>query len=293
MFSLLSLPFITGVTAITQDVSLPVRRFRELVVQFSVLLMGLLIFMRQRRLMDELAQSTRVLEQASITDALTGCHNRRFLDTALAVEASRALRSHQSSPQERPNDLVFFVIDLDNFKEVNDRYGHGMGDRVLVAIASRIRSVIRKSDVLVRWGGDEFLVLSCNFDRTEASGFCGRILEVIEAPIMAAASEGLTIRQTCSIGWAAYPWNSKRPDELDVEAVLGLADQALYRAKSSGKNQGVGIIPSGPKEAIFETTCTSQSHARDVKQPEQQIDLESLVDLSLGPWESEQLEEQP
>ena len=182
MFSLLSLPFITGVTAIAQDVSLPVRRFRELVVQCSVLVMGVLIFMRQRRLMDELAESSRVLEQASVTDSLTGCHNRRFLDTALPVEASRALRAYQTAPAEHSNELVFFLIDLDNFKEVNDRHGHGMGDRVLVAIADRIKSVIRKSDVLVRWGGDEFLVLSCNFDRTEAYHFCRRILNVVEGP---------------------------------------------------------------------------------------------------------------
>ena len=284
MFSLISLPFITGVTAITQDVSLPVRRFRELVVQASVLLMGVLIFMRQRRLMQALAESSRVLEQASVTDSLTGCHNRRFLDTALPVEASRALRSYQTAPEERSNDLVFFLIDLDNFKEVNDRHGHGVGDRVLVAIANRIKSVIRKSDVLVRWGGDEFLVLSGSFDRTEASHFCCRILEVVEAPITTGLLKDPEIRQSCSIGWAAYPWTSSRPDELQFEAVLGLADQALYQAKSSGKNQGVGIRPSGSKGNIFETTPAAhdQSHPTRLKHAEEVSELASLRGLSSG-----------
>jgi len=293
MFSLLSLPVITGVTAVIQDVSLPVRRFRELVVQCSVLIMGILIFMRQRRLMDELAESTRVLEQASVTDSLTGCHNRRFLDTALPIEASRALRSCQAAPDERSHDLVFFLIDFDNFKEVNDRHGHGVGDRVLVAIANRIKSVIRKSDVLVRWGGDEFLVLSCNFDRTEASRFCGRILEVVEEPIATGLRTSPTIRQTCSIGWAAYPWNSSRPEELGFEAVLGLADQALYQAKSSGKNQGVGIIPAGLKGAIFETTsgAQGQSFATPMKPPEQPFDLETLGHLSVAQYPSQEPEE--
>ena len=293
MFSLLSLPFITGVTAITQDVSLPVRRFRELVVQCSILAMGLLIFMRQRRLMDELAESSRILEQASITDSLTGCHNRRFLDAALPVEASRALRLSQTAPEGRSNDLVFFLIDLDDFKQVNDRHGHGMGDRVLVAIANRIKSVIRKSDVLVRWGGDEFLVLSCNFDRDEASRFCGRILDVIEAPITTGSSKSPSIHQTCSIGWAAYPWTSSRPDELEFEAVLGLADQALYRAKSSGKNQGVGIMPSGSGNVIFETTPTTHdsSHPPRGTQLQQEIDLETLGNLSVATSSSQQLDE--
>jgi len=278
MFSLLSLPFITGVTAIVQNVSLPVRRFRELVVQVSILIMGVLIFMRQRRLMQELAESSRVLEQASVTDSLTGCHNRRFLDTALPVEASRALRLYETAPEERSNDLVFFLIDLDNFKEVNDRYGHGEGDRVLVAIANRIKSVIRKADVLVRWGGDEFLVLSRNFDRAEASRFCGRLLEVIEAPIATGSNKNPTIRQTCSIGWAAFPWNASRPEELQFEAVLGLADQALYRAKNSGKNQGVGIRPSGTKGNAFETTSAAhgQSSPTHLEQPEQGIGLRTL-----------------
>lgn len=284
MFCLLSLPVISGISAITQDVSMPVRRFRQLVVQGSVLIVGILIFLRQRRLMDQLAESARVLERASMTDSLTGCRNRRFLDSTLPIEASQALRAHQTVPEQRTHDLVFFLINLDNFKQVNDRYGHGMGDRVLVAIADRIQSVTRKGDVLVRWGGDEFLLLSRNFDRSEASRFCRRILEIVEAPIATGLPKGDGVRQTCSIGWAAYPWNPSRPEQLEFEAVLGLADRALYQAKTSGRNEGVGIVPSGVNSAIFEVTRAGQEESYPLRETllEQEIDLETLGNLSVA-----------
>jgi len=233
---------------------LPVAHFREVVVQGSILIMGILIFVRHRRLMQELSEAAQVLKHASVTDSLTGCRNRRFLDAALPIDASQALRSHKAAPNERARDLVFYLIDLDNFKEVNDRHGHAMGDRVLVEVANRIRSVIRKSDVLVRWGGDEFLILSRSSDRIEAPGLVQRILGVVEAPIASGSTEHPIIRQTCSVGWAAYPWRQDRPDEVEFEAVLALADRALYHAKVSGKNQGIGISASGTQGAVLETT---------------------------------------
>jgi diguanylate cyclase (GGDEF)-like protein len=284
MFSLLSLPVIAAMADFTQKVSMPVRRFRELVVQGAVLVMGVLIFMHQRRLIHELAGAARVLKHASVTDSLTGCRNRRFLDAVLPVDASQALRSSQTAPDGRAHDLVFYVIDLDNFKDVNDRYGHAMGDRVLVAIANRMKSEIRKSDILVRWGGDEFMIVSRNCDRTEASGFCRRILDVVDVPIAIESAGSPTMRQTCSIGWAAYPWRPNRPEELECEAVLALADRALYQAKISGKNQGVGIMPSGSKGAIFEMTASAEneSHPTQEKQPQHEIDLGTLGTFSVA-----------
>lgn len=282
MFSLLSLPVITAASTVIQKVSLPVRRFRELVVQCSILLMGSLIFFRQRRLMEELAESKRVLEYASVTDSLTGCHNRRFLDAALPLDAARALRSYESRADGHAQDLIFFLIDLDNFKEVNDRNGHPIGDRALVAVTDRIKSVVRKSDIVVRWGGDEFLVLSRNCDRTEASRFCRRILDAVEAPIATGAGITSAIRQTCSIGWAAYPWHPQQPDDLDSETVLGLADRGLYQAKTSGKNQAVGVVPSGLNGARFETTYPTQHelHPTRDRQSEEQFDLATILDFS-------------
>jgi len=251
MLSLLSLPVITAVTVLTQNPPPPVARFRELVVQGTVLVMAGVIFVRQRQLMSELAESARVLQDASVTDSLTGCRNRRFLEAALPADASQALRSYTNGDNERVRDLVFYLIDLDNFKFVNDTFGHHDGDHVLVEIAGRIRSVIRKSDVLVRWGGDEFLIVSRNSDRAEATNFAWRILHAVKEPITGVDAGYPVIRQTCSIGWAAFPWHQDRPNEVGFEAVVGFADRALYEAKASGKNRAVGASAAGSSSTTF------------------------------------------
>ena len=141
------------------------------------------------------------------------------------------------------NDLIFYLVDLDDFKEVNDRYGHDIGDEVLVNLIRRINSVIRSSDVVVRWGGDEFLVVCRYSNREEAASFASRILTAVGNPNPGLASAGLEIRQTCSIGWTAFPWYPDRPHEVPLETVLRLADRGVYEAKR-GKNRAMGIVPS-------------------------------------------------
>jgi diguanylate cyclase (GGDEF)-like protein len=140
--------------------------------------------------------------------------------------------------------LIFYVVDLDDFKEVNDRYGHNVGDKVLLEVTRRINSVIRTSDILVRWGGDEFLIVSRYSNRTEAATVASRILAAVGNPQPGVASAGIEICQTCSIGWAAFPWQPREPDEVPLEAVLGLADRGVYEAKVAGKNRAIGVVPS-------------------------------------------------
>ena len=254
MLSLLSLPIITTVTVLIENPTLRVARFREVVVQGTVLIMSALIFTRQRRLMTELSEAAKVLRDMSVTDSLTSCRNRRFLEAALPADASRVLRSYVSisSDSERVRDLVFYLIDLDDFKQVNDQYGHHVGDSVLVNIAGRIGSVARKSDILVRWGGDEFLLVSRESDRAEAPNLARRILEAMVEPIQGLPLGHPEIKQTCSVGWAAFPWRQDTPNEVGYEAVLAFADRALYQAKASGKNRAVGassVVSSGPEVA--------------------------------------------
>jgi len=261
MLSLLSLPVITIVTVLSQNPPLRVARFREVVVQITVLAMAALILVRQRQLMAELAEAARVLHNASVTDSLTGCRNRRFLEAALPADASQALRSYASGDSERARDLVFYLVDLDNFKDVNDQYGHHIGDNVLVETSGRIKAVIRNSDVLVRWGGDEFLIVSRYSDRAEGASFAWRLLRAVAQPITFGAPDYPVIRQTCSIGWAAFPWHQDRPSETGFETVLGFADRALYEAKASGKNRGVGVSASGASNPTFVTTTAADVDA--------------------------------
>ena len=131
-----------------------------------------------------------------------------------------------------------------------------VGDKVLLEVTSRIRSVIRSSDVLVRWGGDEFLIVSRYSNRAEAAPFAMRILSAVGNPeSFAAQAVDITLRQTCSIGWAAYPWNPDEPAAVPLEAVLGLADQGLYEAKSLGKNRAIGVSPSNQGTRILFATA--------------------------------------
>jgi predicted signal transduction protein with EAL and GGDEF domain len=102
---------------------------------------------------------------------------------------------------------------------------------------------MRKSDVLIRWGGEEFMILSRSTDRSEITVFCSRILEAMASEPFDLIGGGV-VRKTCSIGWAPYPWCQSAYESLCAEEVVELADAALYRAKALGRNQGVGFVPS-------------------------------------------------
>ena len=141
-------------------------------------------------------------------------------------------------------DLIFYLIDLDNFKKVNDRYGHDSGDRVLIEAARRISAAIRNSDLLVRWGGEEFLVVSRRTDRRQAGILAQRVLDAFRSGPFAIGTPD-EVHQTCSIGWAAFPWLEEDAEAVNHERVLKFADRALYRAKKAGKDQAIGMIPSG------------------------------------------------
>ncbi len=241
--AVLSLPVITLWTFLTSNAPPPVARFREFVAQGTVFAMASLLFARQRQLRAELARANQVLQEASLTDPLTGARNRRFFDETIPSDTSHAIRSHASVRPTSGRDLIFYMVDLDCFKEVNDRHGHQAGDQVLKQVTNRIATVTRSSDILVRWGGDEFLIVSRYADRKEADLFASRILNAIGGSNIPISLDGITVQQTCSIGWAAFPWYPSEPDGVSMEAVLSLADRAVYEAKATGGNRGVGVLP--------------------------------------------------
>ncbi|HJX85636.1 MAG TPA: GGDEF domain-containing protein, partial [Candidatus Angelobacter sp.] len=193
----------------------------------------------------ELSAANKRLEEASLTDPLTGVHNRRFFEATLPRDVQQTIRAYQSSiPSDLPKDrdLAFFLVDLDHFKSINDTYGHAVGDKVLIEVAKRLHSVTRETDVLVRWGGEEFLLVSQG-PSTEGAVHVGRrILEVVGG-VPFAIPDGPPVSMTCSIGWAVFPWISKVPVAVPLDEILKLADRALYLAKHSGRNRAVGFYP--------------------------------------------------
>ncbi len=187
------------------------------------------------------------LQELSLTDMLTGLRNRRYCAEVVEDEIrllKRRFDERQASGD--PNrDAVFFLLDLDHFKTVNDLFGHAGGDAVLKETARRLEGLLRKTDRLVRWGGEEFLALSLDCRRSEAPEMAARIMAALsEEPFPIGPPGG--IRVTTSIGWAAYPI-SVEGVEPHPEDVVRLADRALYRAKQGGRNCAVGISPSADR----------------------------------------------
>jgi diguanylate cyclase (GGDEF)-like protein len=135
------------------------------------------------------------------------------------------------------------MIDIDAFKAVNDDYGHVVGDRLLQSFAQRLMVLMRTSDVLARWGGEEFLLICRGTDRAGAVIFGQRIVDsVSDTPFELGA--GISLRKTCSVGWAPFPWAGDGVTGLTPDNVIELADHALYLAKHGGRHQSVGILPS-------------------------------------------------
>src|SRR5579863_10412342 len=196
----------------------------------------------------ELQRKNLELQEISFTDVLTGLWNRRYLEEILTAEAQQVLRNYERARggdirKVDHRDLVFIMVDVDFFKQVNDQYGHPAGDRLLSLVAERLSRVVRKSDVLVRWGGEEFLIMSRSTDPSGTPAFCSRILEIMAWEPFD-LGYGITVRKTCSVGWAPYPWCRGAYEALCAEEVIALADAALYRAKGLGRNLGVGLLPT-------------------------------------------------
>jgi diguanylate cyclase (GGDEF)-like protein len=161
-------------------------------------------------------------EALSVTDDLTRLYNSRYLNQVLRRETKRASRSG------RPLSLLF--MDLDGFKQVNDTYGHLCGSQALVEAAALIRGCARETDVVARFGGDEFSLILPDTGREGAVSVAERILERVDEHTFL-AEDGLTVRLTASIGVATLPDVAGSAEEL-----IRAADMAMYRVKESGKN---------------------------------------------------------
>ncbi|HUN64219.1 MAG TPA: diguanylate cyclase [Candidatus Sulfotelmatobacter sp.] len=198
----------------------------------------------------ELMQKNKELEERSLTDPLTAARNRRYFYETISTDIAQATRSHLKSPRENETvasgegqELIFVLVDIDRFKRVNDEMGHAAGDRLLQEVAKRIQSVMRGTDDLVRWGGEEFLLVCRTTDRENAALLSNRVLQAIrDVPFN--VGNGVEIHKTCSIGWAPFPWLKEDVGLLSIENVIELADKALYLAKREGRNRSYGMVPA-------------------------------------------------
>jgi diguanylate cyclase (GGDEF)-like protein len=183
----------------------------------------------------ENARLHRVVEQQARFDALTGLPNRRHCEATLEGELVRARRSDEP--------FAFVLADLDDFKAINDRYGHPAGDRVLLTFGEIAQATIRESDLAARWGGEEFAFLMPATDPRGAEELVERIrVAVEEHPIE--LEDGTMLRLTVSFGIATHP------DESSSAKLIRAADAALYEAKRAGKNRVATSVRQLPQPAM-------------------------------------------
>jgi diguanylate cyclase (GGDEF)-like protein len=203
---------------------------------------------KQKKQLENLVQQrTEELKHLSITDPLTGLKNRRYLEEKIKEDISlierdiyeRTKRPGRKSP-DTVHTLGVFILDIDYFKKVNDQYGHKAGDRVIVDIAHLLREILRSSDTIVRWGGEEFLIITRHYGRDKTFELAERIRKKVESFEFQLGNQ-LTLQKTVSVGFTPFPLIPDDIRRANWSHVLSLADSALYIAKNSGRNVSVGI----------------------------------------------------
>ena len=180
-----------------------------------------------RRQKAELAQALEQIRQLATHDDLTGLLNRRAMLDRMQLEQRRSLRS--GSP------LLIAQLDIDHFKVVNDTHGHAAGDLVLQSFADTVRRNVRDTDVLARWGGEEFVLLLCDTPAADAVTLMERLRQAVQAMQVPVAQGGQPITVTVSIGLARHT-----PAD-PLAGTLERADRALYAAKAGGRNR---VVPA-------------------------------------------------
>jgi diguanylate cyclase (GGDEF)-like protein len=200
-------------------------QFNILAVLFAILFMQFQNFIENENL-------KKMLEEISNIDILTGAYNRRFFTKYLDVEIKR-LGSQIKYQHSLEVNFGIAMIDIDDFKNVNDKYGHLIGDAVIVEVAHIIKAVIFERDLFCRYGGDEFVVLFTSTLKPGAIKAINKILNSVENIIINTNKGKQIIRIAVSIGFASFD------EESDLYKLLDIADRRLYTAKRMGKNRVV------------------------------------------------------
>jgi diguanylate cyclase (GGDEF)-like protein len=200
---------------------------------------------KQKEILEKQVQErTEDLKYLSITDPLTDLKNRRYLEEKIKEDIGLIERHiYDNLKSEKVNKtpiLGVFILDIDHFKEVNDQYGHKAGDIVIVDIAKVLIDMLRHSDTIVRWGGEEFLVITWQKEKSNSFELAERIRKKIES-YKFEIDENTTIQRTVSVGIAHFPFIPNNTRQVTWPHVVSLADSALYIAKNNGRNLSVGI----------------------------------------------------
>lgn len=210
-----------------------------ILVALVVLLATVMLFQLYRRVRntnDKLRVANDQLAYHSLHDPLTGLLNRRSLHDHMQRKQQLGERR---VVQQAEHD-GFILLDVDFFKHINDRFGHAAGDVVLIEIGKRLNALTRNEDMVLRWGGEEFLIVLRRIDQAALNQFTQRVLDVIGSQPV--EFQGQSIPLTISAGFITLPFADLPEHQFNWEKALQLADMALYLGKVHGRNRGYGLV---------------------------------------------------
>ena len=215
---------------------------------FAVITLGWFFEYARNKTQKELVKKNKQLIEISLNDPLTGLKNRRYLDEVVFDMANNFLKNKDRIKKnnninlrdEKVCDKVIgiLLLDIDLFKNVNDKYGHAAGDEALKCLSSKLQQLIRADDVIVRWGGEEFLIILKKTKPEYIVEFAQKLLnEFRNTEII--IQDNIIINLTCSIGCGAFPLFEPKYDLITFENVISISDNALYLAKKLGRDQSI------------------------------------------------------
>lgn len=212
---------------------------QQIVVLFAlVVILGLVLvaimYRAARRANKQLKVANKQLEFHSQRDPLTALFNRRALQEKMQ---KREQGERRANPAEYSDAMI--LLDIDYFKRINDNFGHAAGDTVLKELSTRLLSIARSSDLVIRWGGEEFLIYLQNMNPEKLSDYAKKVLTVIGSK--AVVHEGKKIQVTATAGFISLPFAGVDESSVGWEKTLQIADMALYIGKVHGRNRAYGI----------------------------------------------------
>jgi diguanylate cyclase (GGDEF)-like protein len=197
----------------------------------------------------ELEAANAALKEASLCDSLTGLRNRRYIQEYVVDYVNKFLKSKLLTSEKMPdqrnnstNDAVIgiMMLDIDHFKKTNDKYGHAAGDHALKQLSIRMKDSFRSDDIVIRWGGEEFLVILNKIDPRYMPNLTKKMLRIFRETkvVFDEKTEGVL---TCSIGSTTFPISDRFPDLISFNDCINCCDQALYLSKQGGRNRATYV----------------------------------------------------
>lgn len=226
-----------------KDADIKNRRLQQIITLLGAVvtvMAGIFIFLlyrRVRKVNEQLQQANTQLEFHAVRDPLTGLHNRRSFLELMKSRIALAETERREDSGDNPDCLI--LMDIDLFKHINDTWGHAVGDSVLTEVARRLKNMVRDTDMVLRWGGEEFLIFSPKSNPTQITRLVERVLLAIgEEPIRVGE---MVIPVTVTAGYISLPFSGVPENVCSWEKTLQMADMALYLGKAHGRNRAYGL----------------------------------------------------